>query len=74
MSEYFCFRYTGPMSAVASLLSEFHSTSKRAKIQIFRGFAGALAIIFLPMLGWATLPNIKNFTIAGDYGKRSFIK
>lgn len=67
-------RFTGPFSAVASYLSEFHSTSTRAKVHLVRGMAGALALICLPLTAWAILPSTVKLVIKNDIGEWLILK
>ncbi|XP_072399916.1 synaptic vesicle glycoprotein 2C-like [Diabrotica undecimpunctata] len=46
----------GPFSAMAAYLSEFHSSSYRARIQVVSGLFTGIAQIILPLLAWGILP------------------
>ncbi|CAH1176294.1 unnamed protein product [Phaedon cochleariae] len=59
------FIINGPFSAVASLLSEFHSSKYRSRVQLVRGIIVALGSVTIPLLAWAILPRNWNFSISG---------
>lgn len=57
------YRYSGPFSAIASYLSEFHSTANRSRVQLVRGTATGIASIILPVIAWIVLPHIYEISV-----------
>lgn len=63
------FSFTGPFSAITSYLSEFHSTENRSRVHLVRGIASGIALIILPMIAWAILPNAYTFSTTSNFSK-----
>lgn len=62
------FSVNGPYSASSAMLSEYHSSENRARIQLARGVLSSMAHIALPILGLGILPKNLDFTLFGYLG------
>lgn len=50
------FIFTGPFSSSTALLSEFHGSRHRNRVQLVRGVTFALGFCLLPFVAWIILP------------------
>ncbi|XP_050513373.1 uncharacterized protein LOC126889290 [Diabrotica virgifera virgifera] len=57
IAKFFCgLIFNGPFSASTTLLTEYHASQYRSKVQLFRGVTFALGFFILPLVAWAILP------------------
>ncbi|CAG9838950.1 unnamed protein product [Diabrotica balteata] len=66
VAKFLCgFIFNGPFSASTTLLTEYHASEYRSKVQLFRGVTFSLGFFILPLFAWAILPLHIEYEIFG---------